>query len=87
MVARNVTIAGRRTSLRIAPEMWEALQEAADRENISLHELCTAISKRRAGHSMTAAIRVYLLSYFRAAATEAGHRSAGHGTLKRKSAS
>jgi predicted DNA-binding ribbon-helix-helix protein len=67
MVARNVTIAGRRTSLRIAPEMWDALQEG--------------------GHSMTAAIRVYLLTYFRAAATEAGHRAAGHGTLKRKPAS
>jgi predicted DNA-binding ribbon-helix-helix protein len=87
MVARNVTIAGRRTSLRIAPEMWDALQEAADRENHNLHELCTAISKRRGGHSMTAAIRVYLLTYFRAAATEAGHRAAGHGTLKRKPAS
>jgi predicted DNA-binding ribbon-helix-helix protein len=86
MVARNVTVAGRRTSLRIAPEMWDALQEAADRENLNLHEICTAIARRRNGHSMTAAIRVYLLSYYRAAATESGHRAAGHGGLKRKSA-
>jgi hypothetical protein len=28
---------------------------------------------------MTAAIRVYLLNYFRAAATDAGHRKSGHG--------
>jgi len=31
---------------------------------------------------MTAAIRVYLLNYFRAAATDTGHRKAGHGKGK-----
>jgi predicted DNA-binding ribbon-helix-helix protein len=79
MYARNVTVAGRRTSLRMEPEMWDALQEVAEREGQSLHDLCTAVARRRGLHSMTAAIRVYLLNYFRDAATEAGHRKARHG--------
>jgi predicted DNA-binding ribbon-helix-helix protein len=79
MFARNVTIAGRRTSLRMEPEMWDALQEVATRENLTLHDLCTAVAKKRGLHSMTAAIRVHLLNYFRDAASEAGHRKAGHG--------
>ena len=82
MIARNVTVAGRRTSLRMEPEMWDALQEAAAREGLSLHDFCTAVAKRRGGYSMTAAIRVYLLNYFRAAATDAGHRKARHGNSK-----
>ena len=79
MYARNVTVAGRRTSLRMEPEMWDALQEVAEREGQSLHDLCTLVARRRGLHSMTAAIRVHLLNYFRAAATEAGHRKAQHG--------
>ena len=84
MIARNVTVAGRRTSLRMEPEMWDALQEAAAREALSLHDFCTSVAKRRGGYSMTAAIRVHLLNYFRDAATDAGHKSAGHGKFRSK---
>ena len=84
MIARNVTVAGRRTSLRMEPEMWDALQEASTREGLSLHDFCTAVARRRGAYSMTAAIRVHLLDYFRDAATEAGHRGAGHGKAAAK---
>ena len=87
MIARNVTVAGRRTSLRMEPEMWDALQEATAREGLSLHDYCTAVARKRGAFSMTAAIRVHLLGYFRDAATEAGHRSAGHGKPPAKSRS
>lgn len=83
MIARNVTVAGRRTSLRMEPEMWDALQEVAVREGVTLHDLCTSVERRRGPYSMTAAIRVHLLGYFRDAANEAGHRSAGHGKARR----
>jgi len=64
--------------------MWDALQEAAAREEQNLHDFCTAVAKRRGAFSMTAAIRVHLLGYFRDAATETGHRNAGHGRLSAK---
>ena len=79
LVNRNVTIGGRRTSLRLEPPMWEALQEIALREGISAHELCSEVEADRQESTLTAAIRVHILNYFRAAATEQGHSVAGHG--------
>ena len=79
LVNRNVTIGGRRTSLRLEPPMWEALQEIALREGISAHELCSEVEADRQESTLTAAIRVHILNYFRAAATEQGHSLAGHG--------
>lgn len=74
----NVTVAGRRTSIRLEPAMWQALREISVREGKTMHALVTEIEQSRAQSSLTAAIRVFLLDYFRAAATEEGHRRAGH---------
>lgn len=74
----NVTVAGRRTSIRLEPAMWQALREISVREGKTMHALVTEIEQGRAQSSLTAAIRVFLLDYFRAAATEEGHRRAGH---------
>jgi predicted DNA-binding ribbon-helix-helix protein len=79
LVNRNVTVAGRRTSMRLEPAMWDALQQICRREDKSLNELVTDIDRQRIESSLTAAIRVYLLRYFCAAATDEGHRLAGHG--------
>jgi len=81
LVNRNVIVGRRRTSLRLEPAMWESLAEICRREDFSLHDLCTLIDRRRHASSLTAAIRVFILAYFRAAATEDGHASVGHGTL------
>ncbi|MGH6914803.1 MAG: ribbon-helix-helix domain-containing protein [Kiloniellales bacterium] len=74
-------VADRRTSLRLEPAMWEALGEICQREGLTLHQLCTQVDRRRQSSSLTAAIRVFIVSYFRAAATEEGHAGTGHGTL------
>lgn len=81
LINRNVTVAGRRTSMRLEPAMWDALQQLCQREGKTLNELVTEIDRQRSESSLTAAIRVYLLRYFCAAATDEGHRLAGHGTL------
>ena len=82
LVSRNITISGRRTSVRLEPEMWTALREIAKRENCTIHDICTLISMRKNGRtSLTAAIRVFLMLYFRASSTEEGHRRAGHGNF------
>jgi len=74
----NVTVGGRRTSIRLEPAMWQALREISAREGKTMHALVTEIEQGRAQSSLTAAIRVFLLDYFKAAATEEGHRRAGH---------
>lgn len=81
LINRNVFIGERRTSLRLEPAMWDALAEICRREDMSLHEVCRQIDERRQASSLTAAIRVFILSYFRAAATEEGHASNGHGSI------
>lgn len=80
LVSRNVTIGGHRTSCRLEPYMWDALYDVCARERVTIHTLCTRISERKdANTSLTAAIRVFALAYFRAAATEEGHLRASHG--------
>jgi predicted DNA-binding ribbon-helix-helix protein len=79
LVNRNVTVAGHRTSIRLEPAMWEALRQICEREHKPCNELVTDIDRQRVESSLTAAIRVYILRYFSAAATDEGHRLAGHG--------
>jgi len=59
--------------------MWTALNELCQREGMTMHELCTLIDGFRGDNSLTASLRVFLVVYYRVAATEAGHSSAGHG--------
>lgn len=82
LVSRNITVMGRRTSVRLEPEMWTALREIARRESCSIHNLCSLIYMRKSARtSLTAAIRVFLILYYKAAATEEGHDRAGHGSF------
>ncbi len=79
LVSRNVTVVGHRTSVRLEPNMWRALADICRRERQSVHEICTAIDGRREASTLTAGLRVFIMEYFRAAATEDGHLRAGHG--------
>ncbi len=63
--------------------MWVALKDIAKREKCSIHDICGVIASRKSESiTLTAAIRVFLMLYFRAAATEDGHKRAGHGGFK-----
>jgi predicted DNA-binding ribbon-helix-helix protein len=47
LVSKNVTILGRRTSVRLEPEMWNALKDISRREGCSMHEICSLIFIRK----------------------------------------
>jgi predicted DNA-binding ribbon-helix-helix protein len=81
LVNRNVHIRSRRTSLRLEPAMWDALEEICRREGMTEHELCTRIDGLDIASSLTASVRVFIVTYFRGAATEKGHAGVGHGAL------
>ncbi len=82
LVSKNITVLRRRTSIRLEPEMWVALNDIADREKCSVHDICTIVYIRKdASTSLTAAIRVFIMLYYRAATTEQGHIDAGHGNF------
>lgn len=83
LVSRNITVCGRRTSVRLEPEMWLAIREIAKRESCTIHDICTLIQARKNRNtSLTAAIRVFIMLYFRAATTDDGHKKAGHGNFE-----
>jgi predicted DNA-binding ribbon-helix-helix protein len=80
LISRNVTVLGRRTSVRLEAEMWNALREIARREQCKIHDICSLIQMRKnPDTTLTAAVRVFLMLYYKAAATEDGHSNAGHG--------
>jgi predicted DNA-binding ribbon-helix-helix protein len=82
LISRNITVVGHRTSVRLEPEMWNAMKDISRRERCTIHELCSLIHARKSEiTSLTAAIRVFLMLYYRAAATEDGHVRAGHGNF------
>lgn len=81
LISRNITLNGHRTSMRLEPAMWNALIEICRREKLNIHQICSLVAQHKAEEtSFTAAVRVFAMSYFKAAATEEGHQKAGHGT-------
>jgi predicted DNA-binding ribbon-helix-helix protein len=79
LVNRNVTALRGRTSMRLEPELWEALEEICRREQQTLGDMVKRVEQRGHPGGRTSAVRVYVLGYFRDAVSEDGHRSAGHG--------
>jgi predicted DNA-binding ribbon-helix-helix protein len=72
LTIRNIVVAGHRTSVRLEPVMWEALREIARAEQGGLNDLVTQIDRRRNGLSLTAAIRVHIVDFYRRGARASG---------------
>lgn len=64
---RNVFVNGRRTSMRLELEMWDALEEIGAREKLTIHELCSRVDAARGESSLTGAIRIFIITYYRTA--------------------
>jgi len=86
LVCRNVTVSGHRTSIRLEPEMWDALHELCRREGKSVNAVCSMVDRARRASALTSALRVFIVTYFRAATTERGHWLAGHGAFREETA-
>ncbi len=83
LLNRNVIANGRRTSVRLEREMWDALAEIAEREGQTVNDVCSDVYHIHRQSTLTSGIRVFILGYFRAAATQEGHVAAGHGRHRR----
>lgn len=80
LVSRSVVVQGKKTSIRLEPEMWSALKDVAKRERCTVNNVCTLVDIQKSESTpLTSAIRVFLMMYFKAAATERGHKLARHG--------
>jgi len=63
LINRNITVGGHRTSIRLEPEFWAGLADIAQREQLSIDELCTEIDSGAGDLSRTAAIRIFITAY------------------------
>jgi len=88
LASRTLKLSGRDASIRLEPSYWEGLEEICRREDLTVDELCDDVRDRmdqqarhspRSGVSLANALRVFVVGYFRQAATERGHARAGHG--------
>jgi predicted DNA-binding ribbon-helix-helix protein len=68
LTIRNVVVAGHRTSVRLEPVMWDALCDIARGRDMAVNDLVTEIDRRRDAPGLTAAIRVYIVDFYRTAA-------------------
>jgi predicted DNA-binding ribbon-helix-helix protein len=68
--------------MRLEPELWVALEEICRREKTPIGEVVKRVEQLGIPGGRTSAVRVYVLRYFKDAATEAGHSGAGHGALQ-----
>ncbi|WP_051340838.1 ribbon-helix-helix domain-containing protein [Azospirillum halopraeferens] len=77
---RNITVKGQRTTMRLESALWKALEEIGAREGMSISQLCSRVKEQIENRtpvcaedekvSLTAAVRLFLLTYYRAAALE-----------------
>jgi len=65
--------------MRLEPELWDALHEICRRERQDLNHVVRQIEALGRKGGRTSAVRVFVLQYFRAAASESGHEAAKHG--------
>jgi predicted DNA-binding ribbon-helix-helix protein len=68
-VKRSFSIAGHRTSISLEAPFWAALKDAAAREQMPVAQLVARIDGDRNGASLSSAVRVWLLHYYRSQAT------------------
>jgi predicted DNA-binding ribbon-helix-helix protein len=62
----TVCVDGRRTSIRLEPVMWDALQDIADHQRLTVDDVVTRVnSTRDPQDNLTAAIRVYIVEFYR----------------------
>ena len=66
MIKKSVLIAGRHaTSISLEPEFYAELLQIAAEQNLSCNQLITQIDEKREKQTLSAAIRVYILQYYK----------------------
>lgn len=72
LTKRNVTVDGKRTTIRLEPTLWHALENIARLESTSINQLCSDISTKQHGPSFTSAVRVFIVHYYMYAGQQPG---------------
>lgn len=65
LLCKNVIVNGRRTSMRLDKETWQALSDICKREGVALYKLCSLIDLSKGGSGLSSATRLFVLTYYR----------------------
>jgi predicted DNA-binding ribbon-helix-helix protein len=65
VIKRSMLINGRKTSVSLENEFWDALHEIADRGNIALSAVVGQIDRDRDNINLSSAIRVFVFNHLR----------------------
>ncbi len=89
LTVRTIKVGTRSVPIRLESSYWDGLDDICSRELLTPAELVSDIkqrldeqhhpARRPRGVSLANAIRVFIVGYYRRAATEKGHSRAGHG--------
>jgi len=71
LVSRNLVVNGKRSSMRLEPELWDAFRTICAELDIDHVELMKRICAQHAGGTVTSTTRAFLLNYFRAKVPQA----------------
>lgn len=78
---RTIRLPGRRTTVRLEPVFWDALDAVAHREGISPNDVCVAVFDRIGGEGLTPALRMFLTAYAWSLSFETALQTARTGTV------
>ena len=65
LVSQNVCVGGRRTSIRLESYLWVSLDDVCRKLSIGRGDVVTMVDKARCEVSLTSAMRVFILAFFR----------------------
>jgi predicted DNA-binding ribbon-helix-helix protein len=64
VLRRRLVINGRRTTISLEDEFWDAFKEIADARKMTVSNLATYINARRKNINLSSEIRLFVLRYY-----------------------
>jgi len=71
LVMHNLVVDGHRTTVRLEPAIWDVLRDIADQQDVTVHNLVSAINRQHIASSLSSAIRAYVVVYLSAGLPDA----------------
>jgi predicted DNA-binding ribbon-helix-helix protein len=68
---RSLTFSGKKTSVSLEDEFWNALKAIADKRRVHISHLVAAIDGQREHANLSSAIRLFVLDYYQGPASDA----------------
>jgi predicted DNA-binding ribbon-helix-helix protein len=75
---RSIAMEGRKTSVSLEPQFWNALRSIANARGMTMGDLVAAIKTDRQSGNLSSAIRVFVLNLYSAQIEREGRGRAAH---------